>query len=192
METRMLYENEIPAAAETARGIFEHCVKEKIADPQIIRYTEEYLQTEQLLGLIRQSQLYMWGTFDAGQIVAVGGLQREGHITMLYVFPYYQKQGLARTIASEMKKYADKFLHLKRITVNAMPVEAAGYFETLGYSRMDTKGNGTNGFVSLSLPTQGKCDYPVKHIKERTLIGIIVGFLAAIFVIAIGFVLSCL
>lgn len=192
METRMLYENEIPAAAETARGIFEHCVKEKIEDPQMIRFTEEYLQTEHLLGMIRQSGLYMWGTFDAGRIIAVGGLQREGHITMLYVFPYYQRHGIARTIASEMKKYARKFLYLKRITVNAMPVEAAGYFETLGYSRMNIKGNGTNGFVSLSLSTENQCDYPVKHIKESTLIGIIAFFLAAIFVIAIVFVISCL
>lgn len=190
METRMLYENEVPQAAKTARGIFDHCMREQIKDAQVVRLTEQYLEPENLIVMMRKAELFLWGTFENGELIAVGGLQQEGHITMLYVYPYFQRLGIARFIVGKMKEYAKNRLNRDRITVNAMPVQAAAYFERLGFKRLKDNVDADAPYVTLWSYTTEETVYPVKSIPERTVIKIVCGFLAAIFFVAVVFILT--
>lgn len=190
METRMLYENEVPQAAKTARGIFDHCMREQIKDGQVVRLTEQYLEPDNLITMMRKAELFLWGTFENGELIAVGGLQQEGHITMLYVYPYFQRLGIARLMVRKMKEYAKNSLNRERVTVNAMPVQAAAYFERLGFKRLKEAVDAEASYVTLWAYTTEETVYPVRSIPERTVIGIVCGVLALIFFVAAVFILN--
>lgn len=190
MQTRMLYEADVPQAAGVARGIFDNCVRNSIQDPQMSRLTEEYLTVSNLITMMRARQLFLWGTFENGQLVGVGGMQQEGHITMLYVFPYYQRLGIGRALVKEMRSYAAANLQKPRVTLNAMPPIAAGYFRKIGFTPIDMSQNNNSSFVSMASKIEECMTYPVKKLGDKAAIGISFGFLAVIFIVAIGFMFT--
>lgn len=190
MQTRMLYEADVPQAAGVARGIFDNCVRSAIQDSQLAKMTEEYLSVSNLITMMRAGQLFLWGTFENGQMVGVGGMQQEGHITMLYVFPYYQRLGIGRTLVKEMRTYAVTKLQKPRVTLNAMPPIAAGYFRRIGFDPIDMTQNGNSPFISMVSKVEECMNYPVKKLGDKAVLGIVFGFLAVIFIVAIGFMLT--
>ena len=47
-------------------------------------------------------------------MIAMSGMQKEGHITMLYVLPVFQRRGCGRCLLEEMKAYAANQYQLQR------------------------------------------------------------------------------
>ncbi len=132
-EIRMLQIEEIPQAVELAQGVFGFDLRQTITDPQMIRFFEEYTTVENLTGMVSQQRLYMWGIFVAAQLCGMSAMQPEGHITMLYVYPYFRKKKYARQLLDMMRRFAKQSLGLERVTACALPAWTATYFIKNGF-----------------------------------------------------------
>lgn len=135
-EIRMLQIEEIPQAVELAQGVFGFDLRQTITDPQMIRFFEEYTAVENLTGMVSQQRLYMWGIFEAAQLCGMSAMQPEGHITMLYVYPYFRKKKYARQLLDMMRRFAKQSLGLERVTACALPAWTATYFIKNGFWQM--------------------------------------------------------
>lgn len=132
-EIRMLRTEEIPQAAELAQGVFGFDLRQTITDPQMIRYFEEYAAAEHLTDMASQKKLYLWGIFESEQLCGMSAMQPEGHITMLYVYPYFRRKRFARQLLDAMRRFAKQSLGLERVTACAFPAWTALYFIKNGF-----------------------------------------------------------
>lgn len=187
MEPRLLSENEIPQAMALVRHVFDVCLRRTVLQPQMVEAFENYVTGEHIAGLVREGKLALWGYFSRGYLCGVAGMQREGHITLLYVLPNCQKRGVGKTLLGTMRKYAAAVWQLKKVTVNAMPTWTTGYFQRNGFQMFGAAGAEGMPFVPLEAKTITEVRYPVKKIKNGTLLGIVWGFLGFILVSAIVF-----
>ena len=192
MEPRILAPEEIGAAGETARAVFDLCLRKSMIQPEMTASFERYVQPEHLRQMAEEGALTVWGIFAGGQLCAVSAMQTEGHITMLYVLPFFQRKGLGKLLLRTMRSYAGEVLHLKQVTVNAMPVWTAAYFERMGFTRAGMPQYGGAPFLSLRAKTIAEVRYPVKPVPEKAIVGISGGFLAAVFLIAVLVTLTVL
>ncbi len=132
-EIRMLQIEEIPQAVELAQGVFGFDLRQTITDPQMIRFFEEYTTLENLTSMVSGKKLYMWGVFEGPQLCAMSAMQPEGHITMLYVYPYFRKKRYARQLLDTMRRFAKQTLGLERVTACALPAWTASFFVHNGF-----------------------------------------------------------
>ena len=132
-EIRMLQIEEIPQAVELAQGVFGFDLRQTITDPQTIRFFEEYTNLENLKNMVSGKKLYMWGVFEGAQLCAMSAMQPEGHITMLYVYPYFRKKKYARQLLDTMRRFAKQTLGLERVTACALPAWTASFFVHNGF-----------------------------------------------------------
>lgn len=195
----MLQIEEIPQAVELAQGVFGFDLRQTITDPQMIRFFEAYTTVENLTGMVSQRRLYMWGIFEAAQLCGMSAMQPEGHITMLYVYPYFRKKKYARQLLDMMRRFAKQSLGLERVTACALPAWTADYFIKNGFWQMHVQQNTataqtaatqsqTPGFVYVEAKTLNDVVYPVKKIPGKALAAtIILTILAIIAVIAAYF-----
>lgn len=198
-EIRMLQIEEIPQAVELAQGVFGFDLRQTITDPQMIRFFEAYTTVENLTGMVSQRRLYMWGIFEAAQLCGMSAMQPEGHITMLYVYPYFRKKKYARQLLDMMRRFAKQSLGLERVTACALPAWTADYFIKNGFWQMPEQQNTataqpaatqnqTPGFVYVEAKTLNDVVYPVKKIPGKALAAtIILTILAIIAVIVVYF-----
>lgn len=198
-EIRMLQIEEIPQAVELAQGVFGFDLRQTITDPQMIRFFEAYTTVENLTGMVSQRRLYMWGIFEAAQLCGMSAMQPEGHITMLYVYPYFRKKKYARQLLDMMRRFAKQSLGLERVTACALPAWTADYFIKNGFWQMQVQQNATiaqtaaaqnqtPGFVYVEAKTLNDVVYPVKKIPGKALAAtIILTILAIIAVIVVYF-----
>lgn len=148
MEIRLLYENELQWAVNTANEVFEYCVRPFLNAQEIVQQYQSYVTVEHLWQQLSAGRLFLWGAFENGQMCAVSAMQDVGHITMLYVRPYCQRRHIGAQMLDCMSNYAASVLHKDRVTVNVMPVTAAPYFYHVGYTLI--QGSPLNGtYVSL-------------------------------------------
>ena len=195
----MLQIEEIPQAVELAQGVFGFDLRQTITDPQMIRFFEAYTTVENLTGMVSQRRLYMWGIFEAAQLCGMSAMQPEGHITMLYVYPYFRKKKYARQLLDMMRRFAKQSLGLERVTACALPAWTADYFIKNGFWQMPVQQNTatakpaatqnqTPGFVYVEAKTLNDVVYPVKKIPGKALAAtIILTILAIIAVIVVYF-----
>lgn len=198
-EIRMLQIEEIQQAVELAQGVFGFDLRQTITDPQMIRFFEAYTTVENLTGMVSQRRLYMWGIFEAAQLCGMSAMQPEGHITMLYVYPYFRKKKYARQLLDMMRRFAKQSLGLERVTACALPAWTADYFIKNGFWQMPVQQNTataqtaatqnqTPGFVYVEAKTLNDVVYPVKKIPGKALAAtIILTILAIIAVIVVYF-----
>ncbi len=187
MELKILQPEELGQAVDVAKGVFDYCLRKGITQPEAIRFFEEYAQEEKLRRMMEEGRLVVWGIFTDGQLCAMSAMQTEGHITMLYVLPVYQRRGMGKTLLRTMRSYAGEHCGQEQVTVSAMPVWTAGYFEKAGFRRMEGQINPVAPYLFLCAKTIREVRYPKKPIRESALIGIISGFLAVIFLVAFLF-----
>lgn len=190
-EIRMLQIEEIPQAVELAQGVFGFDLRQTITDPQMIRFFEAYTTVENLTGMVSQRRLYMWGIFEAAQLCGMSAMQPEGHITMLYVYPYFRKKKYARQLLDMMRRFAKQSLGLERVTACALPAWTADYFIKNGFWQMQVQQNATTaqtaaaqnqtpGFVYVEAKTLNDVVYPVKKIPGKALAATIILTILAI------------
>lgn len=133
MEIRPLYGNEVQMAVCTAHEIFERCVRAYTTSPKEAEQFYSYVDTKNLWQEMQEGRLFLWGAFDAGGMCAVSAMQSVGHITMLYVRPQCMGQQIGTQMLNYMFGYAANILHKDRVTINVMPIAAAGYFYKRGF-----------------------------------------------------------
>lgn len=167
MEINILQKEQIPAAVGIARGVFEFDLKRTIADQNLVRFFEEYVTEPNLMRMVEEKNVTVWGVYEAGQMCGVSAMQSEGHITMLYVFPFYRKRGFGKRLLTSMREYAKATYHLDTVTVCALPAWTHTYFVKNGFTPLATQVHPE--YVNLEAKTLATTAYPIKKIKGKTL-----------------------
>lgn len=177
LEIRLMNITELHSAVNLANEVYEQCVKRFVGVPDMIRQYYDYVQPEELCRQMREGQLYLWGAFENGMLCAVSAMQHSGHITMLYVSPYFQRHGIGSLLINNMLMFADRAQKLERVTVNVIPVTAAGYFYRRGFLPLN-RYNAGQPFAALvydfpknrQRSNTDRIKYPVKRVRIRTVL----------------------
>lgn len=134
MEIRLLYGNELQMAVYAAHEVFEACVRPHVRTQAEADQFYRYVQVGYLWQEMNAGRLFLWGAFEGGQLCAVSAMQNVGHITMLYVKPYFARRQLGTQLVNHMCAYAARMLRRERVTINVTPVAAAPYFYHIGFT----------------------------------------------------------
>ena len=175
MEIKLLTTEQLPEAAGLARGVFDYCLRNSINNPKMVQAFEQYSHQDYLKHMMEENYLVMWGAYDQGTIVGMSAMQTEGHITMLYVHPMYQRRGIGKKLLEEMRKYAKSVYNLSIVTVNAMPVWTENYFARRKFSRMNVMPN--NDFVSMQAVAIDEVTYEKKPLSTGVVLSVVFGSL---------------
>ncbi len=187
MEIKLLTTEQLPEAAGLAHGVFDYCLRNSINNPKMVQAFEQYSHQDYLKHMMEENYLVMWGAYDQGTIVGMSAMQTEGHITMLYVHPMYQRRGIGKKLLEEMRKYAKSVYNLSIVTVNAMPVWTENYFARRKFSRMNVMPN--NDFVSMQAVAIDEVTYEKKPLSTGVVLSVVFGSLFfCILAVVIGLV----
>ena len=184
MVIRMLGEQEVAQAADLAQVVYRNQIEPYFNQPQMNQYFYEYAKKETLTGRAAAGQVYVWGAFEGANMVGMSAMQPEGHVTLLYVLPQYQKRGMGKAMLLEMKRYAFEVLHLHQLTLSAMPAWTANYFARNGYVKMITR-NPMAPYISMVSPIKYHMDYTAKKWSTPVVIGVSAAALGFVTVVGI-------
>ena len=190
MDIRLLSEQELPFAVDLSRYTFEYCLQRSIMQQDLITGFYQYVSLENLYQLMQSRRICIWGAWLNGQLVGVSAMQAEGHITMLYIAPFFQRRGIGKALLKEMRKFAADVLSCQVVTINAMPAWTGSYFQRQGFSLIQMQPIGAP-YVSLLAPVIKEVSYPIKPMKPGIVAAVIGGFVFLILLIAFGFMLIC-
>ena len=185
MKAQILTEDQIPEALSIARGVFDYCLRARITDLEMIHIFLQYTENTNIRNMIAEGTLTMWGIFEQGHMIAMSGMQKEGHITMLYVLPVFQRRGCGRCLLEEMKAYAANQYQLQRVTLSAMPAWTADYFTKRRFHPMEV--TQPCSFVPMQAKTVARAIYEKKEIPSGVILGTSIGGLAVCAAVAVGF-----
>lgn len=160
--------------------------------PQNIASFEQYANAENVRQLMEQGRLTLWGAFEMGHMVAMSGMQSEGHITMLYVLPVYQRHEYGKELLLAMRKYAKSRYDLPNVTVTAMPAWTAAYFRRQKFIDMNPVQDSMVPYVYLQAKSIQEISYEKKEIPAGAFIGTTVGGLAVCMLVAFIYMLTVL
>lgn len=152
MEIRWVEGAELGLAVKMAHEIYEQCVRYQIATAEEVGQFYGYVRTEYLWEEMTADRLFVWGVWEEGQLYGVSAMQKNGHITMLYVRPEGWHRGYGTALLQTMVDAA-RCLHLGQATINVTPVGAAGFFLQRGFY-MIPGGDIYPEFVSLTHPVE--------------------------------------
>lgn len=143
-EVRLLYGNEIQWAVNVAREAFVAGMSNAIRSKEEIDRFYNEVTPERLWQEGNAGNLFPWGVFREGILCAVGVMQRDGRITMLYVRPDCQHRGMGLLLLNAMRNQAAA-LGLPQVTIEVAPVTLAPYFYGKGFvvAPQGTAGNGS-------------------------------------------------
>lgn len=185
MEIRQLQEQEIPAAAELAQGVFGLDLQRTIADQNLTEYFYDYANEGSLTNRMRCGQIILWGVFEGEQMCGISSMQPEGHITMLYVYPAFRRRGYGKSLLEAMRRFAREVLGLEKVTVSAMPAWTTSYFTRNGFTALQVQPHPE--FVNLEAKTVNASMYPVKKIPGKIIALVIAITIVLILAVSIGF-----
>lgn len=190
MDIRLLCEQELPFAVDLSRYTYEYCLQRSIMQQDLITGFYQYVSLENLYQLMQSRRICIWGAWLNGQLVGVSAMQAEGHITMLYIAPFFQRRGIGKALLKEMRRFAADVLSCQVVTINAMPTWTGSYFQRQGFSLIQMQPIGVP-YVSLLAPVIKEVSYPIKPMKPGIVAAVIGGFVFLILLIAFGFMLIC-
>lgn len=149
MEIRFLQDEELGNAAGLSRFVFDNCLRVRMEFPQTISFVEAYLTESNLRTKVTEEGLLLWGVYESGQLLGVGGMQPDGLITMLYVLPQCFRRKYGTKLLETMRIYAKETLHLPQVTVNANPAFTSYYFEKQGFHTVAPRQDVPVPFISM-------------------------------------------
>lgn len=150
MEIRLLSEEEITKAVELAKNVNEVCVAPKMQQfPEMMHYVGAYIAEENIRDLFDYRKLFLWGAFDQEQLIGMSGMERNGHITMLYVLPFFQNRHVGARLLEAMKCFAKMEGRLNRVTLSAMPTSTGSFFQKYNFVPMDARQSWNGPYVSM-------------------------------------------
>lgn len=190
MEARILTEEQIPEALSIARGVFDCCLRAQISDLEMVHIFLQYTEEQNIRKMVEEQKLTLWGMFEQQQMVAMSGMQSEGHITMLYVLPIFQRRGYGKRLLAEMRGYAADAYHLSAVTLSAMPAWTADYFKKRKFQPLATAQ--PCSFVPMQADAIVNTTYEKKPLSTAAVIGTSVGGLVICAAIAVGFMICWL
>lgn len=191
MKIKILQTEEVPKAVQLARGVFEYCLRNTINEAQLIESFYTYVREENIRQLMEEQKLTLWAAYDEqNNMVAVSGMQSEGHITLLYVLPYFQRRGYGKKLLLTMREYARGTLELAQVTVNAMPAWTASYFAKNKFKAVQNPQ--PVPYVFMHAKSVESTEYPKKEIPTAAILATSLGGLAICMAIAVVFIMQLL
>lgn len=190
MEARILTVEQIPEALSIARGVFDCCLRAQISDLEMVHIFLQYTEEQNIKKMVEEQKLTLWGMFEQQQMVAMSGMQSEGHITMLYVLPVFQRRGYGKQLLAEMRRYAADAYQLSAVTLSAMPAWTADYFKKRKFQPLSTAQ--PCSFVPMQADAIANTTYEKKPLSTAAVIGTSVGGLVVCAAIAVGFMICWL
>lgn len=189
MEIRFLNEDEIANGAGLSRFVFDNCLRPRMEFPQTISFVEEYLTEENLKRQKAEGKLLLWGAFENGQLLGVGGMQIDGLITMLYVLPQCFKRRYGTTLLEAMRIYARDVLGLAQVSVNANPSWTSYYFAKQGFKTATPKQSGPMPFVSMYASSDSLRFFKKRQVSWKVIVAAAVGCVALATVLGSAFMI---
>lgn len=184
MEIRLLQDEEIGNAVWLSRLVFDNCLRNRMEFPQTITYVEKYLTENNLRSGKAEGVLLLWGAFEYGQLIGVGGMQNDGLITMLYVLPQNFGRGCGAKLLDQMRIYAKEVLRLAQVSVNANPAFTSYYFEKQGFKTLTPRQGGPVPYVSMYATSDSLQVYQKKRIPGKVIAALVIG--GILFATALG------
>lgn len=185
MSIRILSGQEVALAADLAQVVYRNAIEPFFNQPQMNRAFEEYADRNTLMERAEAGQVVVWGAFMGNHLYAMGAMQPEGHITMLYVLQQFQKRGTGRALLDEMKKYAFNTYNHTSVTLNAMPSWTADYFRRREFSEITAGQNITSPFISMKSKIKSAPDYEARPVNMNVVLGISIGTLVLVTLVAV-------
>lgn len=161
-------------ALEIARVTYHICLENAAWDQQSVRYFYEYAQDEVICEKVRRGDLYVWGAIHDHTLLGMGAITNMGQITMLYVLPEYQRQGIGSELLKGMKNYGPT-LYLNRITVNASPAFTSIWFGRQGFTSIQKNPPRNIPFLAMECRLSSIRDYSRRHVSGGLLAGLFGG-----------------
>lgn len=175
MEIKQLTLAEMPQAVKLARGVFDFCLRKSMISQECIQQFDTYTNETNIRMMMGNGCLTLWGVYEVGQLVAMSGMQREGHITMLYVLPVYQRRGYGKELLLTMRKYAGSQYQLPSVTVMAMPAWTASYFQRRKFVLMNPVQVNLAPYVYLQAKSIREVSYEIKKLPAGAVLGTVLG-----------------
>lgn len=179
MEIAILTAEQISYAVMLSRMVYD----------QANIFFDEYMNEDNIKRQVEDGVLTIWGICENRQLVAVSGMTNQGHITMLYVHPYFQRKKYASMLIEEMRVYAAKEYDIDWITVNAMPTCSATYFYKRGFRYTNPGQNFNSPYISLQTKSNRCANYRTRPISGKALAAVISVFLCLIFGSSFGYII---
>jgi GNAT superfamily N-acetyltransferase len=192
MEIRMLRSEEISQALQIARGVFDYCLKSSVNEQKMIEEFRNYTEESQIRSMEQQGDIHFWGVFEDQRMLGMSAMQKEGHITMLYVLPAFQRKGYGAQLLERMRSYAYQTYGLAYVTVNAMPTWTASYFARYKFITMNFVQDNMAPYISMQAKTIRQPIYEKKPISSGWVIGTCIAGLVLCTVVAVGFMICYL
>jgi len=191
MNVKQLTIDEVAEAVKLAQGVFNYCLRGTIAQPESIRFFEDYVTEERMVAAVKANELFMWGIYEMGHMVAMSAMQRSGHITLIYVLPAFQRRGLGKELLTTMRIFARQKLHLDLVTVNAMPEWTANYFYRNKFAMMQSMAQAPGVYTALWAKSSKEVRFETKPVSQGwwiacgifgvlVCVGVTVGYLASV------------
>ncbi len=192
MEIRILTIEEMPQALQIARGVFDYCLRKSVPYGDSVAAFETYVKEEPVRRRMEEGSLVLWGAFEQGYLVAMSGMQREGHITMLYVLPVYQRRGCGRELLLAMRKYAWSRYSLPAVTGAGVPAWTSSYFGRRKFTAMNPMQANGAPFVYMKAKSVREISYEKKPIPAGVFLATVLGGTAACTAVAFLFMATYL
>lgn len=185
MNIRLLQENEIQRAVNVAHETYRTCLLPLVRMEEEVRQYNNYVNYQNLWSQVQGGTLFLWGLFEKEELCAVSAMRNNGHITMLYVRPAFQRKGYGTTLLSWMRGWAKKYLRLKKVTVNVTPAVQAGYFAHVGFRQIPVAVQQAS-FLPMEAKTGEMPQIrPDRTIRWNAILGVSIGTLVLVVGIAI-------
>lgn len=185
MNIRLLEENEIQRAVNVAHETYRTWLLPMVRTEEEVKQYNNYVNLESLWAQVHGGALFLWGLFEKEELCAVSAMKNNGHITMLYVRPVFQRKGYGTMLLNWMRGWAKKYLRLKKVTVNVTPAGQAGYFAHAGFRQIPVTMQQVN-FIPMDAKTGEMPEIrPERTIHWNAILGVSVGTLVLVVGIAI-------
>ncbi len=189
MEIRFLNEEEIANASGLSRFVFDNCLRPRMEFAQTIAFVEDYLNENNLKNMRAEGKLFLWGSFENGQLIGVGGMQSDGLITMLYVIPQCFKRKHGMNLLETMRIYAQEVLGLAQVSVNATPAWTSYYFKEHGFRMVNSTSNMQAPFVAMYATSESVQFQKKRPVSWKVIVAAGVGCLVFATVLCCGFMM---
>lgn len=119
-------------AIELVRKVFDECDAEDYS-PIGIQTFRHFVRRENIFQMFQNGEMVFWGAYVKNDLVGVIAMRNGFHISLLFVQPDYQRQGIAKRLVRCGIAYCmEQNPKLSHITVNSSPKGKKAY-EAMGF-----------------------------------------------------------
>lgn len=127
MQICRILEAQLEKALELVSAVFWECDREDFEEMGVQTF-KHFIRYENMQKMMASGELFFFGAYKGSELVGVIAMREGFHISLLFVKPSYQRQGVGRRLVRQGTAYClEKNPELRHITVNASPKGTAAY-----------------------------------------------------------------